>query len=186
MTAEASGHHNPSARVTLIKSPTALPGCCVLCGKSTHPVGFANTDGLDFEFYGAVFFCGDCVGDYARLFGYIHPDEAEKLRERVRIAEDTAFTLGQSLTNLGELDVAIRHYIDNNTSSVVNNVVNLSVEGNNLLEQSASTESAEREGLSDSGDETNGEFTESLIVEGSDDVPSTRSDGIDIVSSILG
>jgi hypothetical protein len=38
---------------------------------------------LDFEFYGTVYFCADCVGDYARAFGFISPVELEQIRNVV-------------------------------------------------------------------------------------------------------
>jgi hypothetical protein len=72
-----------SARITLVETPIASPACCVVCGKAKHPLGFAATDNLDFEFYGTVYFCADCVGDYARVFGYLSKDQYESITERL-------------------------------------------------------------------------------------------------------
>lgn len=71
--------NNPAAaRVQLLEAPVVSPGMCILCGKSEHPDGFADPR-LDFEYYGTLYLCGDCVGDFARLFGWLHPMQARAL-----------------------------------------------------------------------------------------------------------
>lgn len=91
---------DPSARITRIQTPIASPGSCVICGKSDHPDGFAATDNLDFEFYGTVYFCGDCVGDYARVFGFISPNELVQLRLHAAAQDAELNTLRQAVLGL--------------------------------------------------------------------------------------
>lgn len=89
-----------SARITLVEHPIASPGCCAICGKNEHPKGFAATSNFDFEFYGTVYFCADCVGDYARLFGYLSPDDFVKLREHIEAQNAELNTLRASVSSL--------------------------------------------------------------------------------------
>lgn len=98
-----------SARVTRVEVPVASPGACVLCGKNEHPDGFAATDNLDFEFYGTVYFCADCIGDYARLFGYMSPKVAEVIETKVSDLTNEVATLRQAV-------VLMENTIDNLTS----------------------------------------------------------------------
>ena len=73
---------SPSARVQVIPSPIVSPGNCGVCGKSSHPVGFADAR-LDFEWYGTFYLCGDCVGDYARAFGFIDETQYQHLLDNI-------------------------------------------------------------------------------------------------------
>lgn len=91
---------DPSARITRVPTPIASPGCCVLCGKNEHPLGFAATDNLDFEFYGTVYFCADCVGDYARAFGYLSPSDFADLRTHIELQDEELRTLRQAVLGL--------------------------------------------------------------------------------------
>lgn len=95
-----TGTNDPSARIRRIPTPIASPGNCVICGKNEHPQGFAATDNLDFEFYGTVYFCADCVGDYARCFGYVSPNDLIGLREHVDAQNDELNTLRQAVLGL--------------------------------------------------------------------------------------
>ena len=72
---------DPAARVQLIPVPIVSPGNCGLCGCTNHEVGFADAR-LDFEWYGTFYLCGTCVGDYARLFGFISTDQYRDLKAR--------------------------------------------------------------------------------------------------------
>jgi len=91
---------NPAAaRVQLIEAPVASPGVCILCGKSEHPEGFADAK-LDFEFYGTLYLCGDCVGDFARIFGWIHPRQAYALAAKVKELDEQLGIHREALLNL--------------------------------------------------------------------------------------
>lgn len=100
---------DPSARITLVTSLAASPGHCAICGKSDHPVGFAATDNFDFEFYGTVYFCGDCIGDYARLFDYKSPSEMSNLESRLATQE-------AELRILREAVLLLESQVDGHTS----------------------------------------------------------------------
>lgn len=73
---------SPSARVQIVPAPIVSPGNCGLCGKSQHPAGFADPR-LDFEFYGTLYFCADCVGDFARTFGFIDESQYQHLLDNI-------------------------------------------------------------------------------------------------------
>lgn len=90
---------DPSARVVRLATPVASPGHCVICGKVDHPLGFAWAN-LDFEFYGTVYLCADCVGEHARLFGYVSSDEIASLREHIALQDAELNTLRQENRSL--------------------------------------------------------------------------------------
>lgn len=90
---------NPSGRVQVIASPIASPGSCGVCGKSSHDRGFVDPR-MDFEFYGTLIFCYDCIGDMARVMGYLSDDELEKIRETVDDQNDELNTLRQAVLGL--------------------------------------------------------------------------------------
>jgi len=81
-----------SARVQRVPFPVASPGACVLCGKYEHPDGFAFF-GLDFEFFGTLYFCADCAGDIAAAFNWVHPDRSVALQ----VERDSALKANQEL-----------------------------------------------------------------------------------------
>jgi hypothetical protein len=56
-----------------LELPAALPAKCISCGAVDRPV---IDFGMSFDRYGAVYFCEDCIGEAARVFGYIKPQEA--------------------------------------------------------------------------------------------------------------
>lgn len=89
-----------SARVTRVAAPIASPGHCRICGKPQHDLGFAATEGWDEEFYGTVYLCADCVGDYARVFGYMSSDQVEGLLSEVKRQSDEISLLRESVANL--------------------------------------------------------------------------------------
>lgn len=95
-----TGTTDPSARIKRVPAPVASPGSCVICGKNEHPDGFAQTDNLDFEFYGTVYFCADCVGDYARAFGYLSSNDLVGLREHIDAQNTELNTLRQAVLGL--------------------------------------------------------------------------------------
>lgn len=94
-----TGTGDPSARVVRIDAPIASPGSCAICGKNSHPDGFADAR-LDFEFHGTFYLCADCVGDYARLFGYVSSAELVGLRALVDDQNAELNTLRQAVLGL--------------------------------------------------------------------------------------
>lgn len=56
-----------SSRFQWVERPVAAPGKCISCGSANRScVDF----GLNFDLYGAVYFCEDCIGAAARVFGF--------------------------------------------------------------------------------------------------------------------
>lgn len=88
-----------SARVQRIPAPIASPGSCGLCGKTDHVNGFASA-GLDFEFYGTFILCYDCVGDYARTFGFMSREEITNLLDELNKQREELNVLRESVVNL--------------------------------------------------------------------------------------
>lgn len=97
--AATTGTDDPSARVQRIPTPIASPGSCAICGKNEHPEGFADAR-LDFEFYGTFYLCGDCVGDYARLFGYVSSEDLSVMRAEHDAMNSELNTLRQAILGL--------------------------------------------------------------------------------------
>lgn len=90
---------NPSARIVRVASPEMSPGQCGVCGTSTDEQGFAYF-GLDFEFYGNLYFCSSCSGETARLFGYQSPTELDSMRETLDAQNAELNTLRQAVLGL--------------------------------------------------------------------------------------
>lgn len=85
----------------VIPAPIASPGKCVFCGKSEHPQGFIDPR-LDFEFYGTLYFCFDCVGDIARTLGFIDTEQAIKLAQEIARLSGELELHREALLNLEE------------------------------------------------------------------------------------
>lgn len=67
-----------SSRVTLLDLPVAAPGVCALCGSANKPV---IDFGKQLDWYGAVYFCQDCIREVAEAIGYIPIEPFQKLNE---------------------------------------------------------------------------------------------------------
>ena len=86
---------------SLTQSPQALPGKCGQCGKAKDNLGFIDT-GLQFDFYGALIFCSECVLDMASKFGYINMETADNLKSRVAALEEENMRQRAALLGLEE------------------------------------------------------------------------------------
>jgi len=106
MSAESVEIHQaePSARIVHQFVPMATPGCCVICGQSSHEKGFCafQNPGLDFEFYGTVIFCYDCVRELSRLWGFATPEEVQLLKDSVEHFQTQLIEVNSNLQQLGE------------------------------------------------------------------------------------
>lgn len=76
------GVADPSARIRVQLVPLASPARCGICGKSEHPDGFVDPQ-LDFEFYGSLIFCPDCIIQMARVYQMIKLEEYKELSNRL-------------------------------------------------------------------------------------------------------
>lgn len=70
-----------SSRVTLLDLPVAAPGVCALCGSANKPV---VDFGKQLDWYGAVYFCHDCIREVAEVIGYVPIEPFQKLNEEYR------------------------------------------------------------------------------------------------------
>lgn len=69
-------------RVQKIPCPQALPGQCVYCGSAKKD-WYLDTN-LQYEFYGAVIICNECMNAICVEIGYISPQDLQDLRERLQ------------------------------------------------------------------------------------------------------
>lgn len=60
-----------AGRFQFIETPVAAPGCCKCCGSATKK--FYIDTGTQEEFYGAVYYCCECIGEMANLAGFVSP-----------------------------------------------------------------------------------------------------------------
>lgn len=87
-----------NGKFVLLEAPAALPGKCTGCGRANDARGFIDT-GYDADFWGVIYYCYECVLDMASKFGFIGPDTAEKLMNK--IAELQVETASQRAAILG-------------------------------------------------------------------------------------
>jgi hypothetical protein len=167
---------NPAAaRVQKLAVPVASPGMCGICGKNEHPDGFADAR-LDFEFYGTFYLCGDCVGDYARLFGWLHPMQAralakkyDELSKELEVHREALLNLEASVEHLTNYRMLRSTISGTEYSDDLDPVTSESDEETN---ESISASVIEFPGT-DSPTESN--VSESATEQGTDDVPEPRS-----------
>jgi hypothetical protein len=70
-----------TGRVQLLNTPVAAPGTCILCGGADKPV---VDFGKQIEWYGAVYFCMDCIREVSQVIGYVPVDSFDKLHTEYR------------------------------------------------------------------------------------------------------
>lgn len=171
---------DPAARITRISRPVASPAQCAICGKDSHPLGFAATDNFDFEFYGTVYFCADCIGDYARVFGFMSRDEIQNVLDKLAIQEAELKVLRSSIINLESIVDAYSSLRGVKPSDLPSNVSNdvsatSTDAGNNEGKAVASGTDNIREGVTVSGEQS---IDERSNESGRDDVHDSTADNI--------
>jgi hypothetical protein len=88
----------------LVESPTALPGCCYLCG-SGDKAPYIDW-GVSIDFHGALYTCSECTGAVASLLGYV----PREVHDRIIDANDELISRNLDLEiNNRELTLAIEH-----------------------------------------------------------------------------
>lgn len=173
-----------SARVKRIPAPIASPGCCGLCGKTHHDRGFASTDNFDFEFYGTLYFCYDCVGDYARTFGYMSREEVTNLLEELKSQRAELDVLRAAVGNLENILDAYSNLRPNSglpdyrDAGTVIPAVDVSASGEG--------DSNPLAGIIDDGEGTNEPTNEPVSEPRSDDVRNSTSELDDLINGING
>ena len=91
---------NPSARITIQQVPQASPGHCGICGKGQDPNGFVDPQ-LDFDYYGSLIFCKDCIAQMAAIFGFISPEDYDELTGELDL---TKLDYNEALGKIQELE----------------------------------------------------------------------------------
>lgn len=87
MSTNTLGHvENPSAKILFTQILHTAPGQCATCGSGQDKNGFCDTQ-LDFEYYGRVYFCSNCVAEIAAVFGFISPTDYAELEDELNLAK---------------------------------------------------------------------------------------------------
>lgn len=73
-------------RYYITNTPQASPGTCTICGYAGPDRSYLDPR-LDFEFYGSLYFCEECMASMAQQMGFIEPAKARSLEARVEEAE---------------------------------------------------------------------------------------------------
>lgn len=61
----------PQSRLHILDKPVALPGKCSLCGDTGSDNRKFIDFGLQLDWYGAVYFCSECIKELAQAINYI-------------------------------------------------------------------------------------------------------------------
>lgn len=136
-----------------LDSPQATPGVCGVCGYGGPERSYLDPR-LDFEYYGTLIFCEDCVMSMAEVFGFILPAQARALEARVEEAERELIVyrgLALNLENLNGSLAALGYVRDEPVSG---NLAGDSTEGTDeLVEGSDSGEGQPELPFAESSDE---------------------------------
>jgi hypothetical protein len=78
-----------SDRFQVVEQALMPPGVCRVCGGASKPwyIDF----GLNEEYYGAVYFCSECIGAMANAAGFLTPAEKTRLEQRIEQLETELF-----------------------------------------------------------------------------------------------
>lgn len=93
-------------RYYLLNTPVASPGQCGICGYSGSDRSYLDPR-LDFEFYGTLIFCSECMASMAEVMGFIEPAKARSLETRVEEAERELVTLRAAVVAIEEFKRAV-------------------------------------------------------------------------------
>lgn len=78
----------PGDRIQVLDQPVAAPAICVVCkaggGKLPQGERLKFIDfGMDIEYYGAVYFCSNCIVNVAYALGYYGPAEMAAVESKL-------------------------------------------------------------------------------------------------------
>lgn len=83
---------DPSGRFKLLDAPYANPGKCGLCGYAASGENEPADKrkyidfNLDFEYYGALYFCTECMHSLCSELGYALPAEVDDVIDKLSVA----------------------------------------------------------------------------------------------------
>lgn len=108
-------------RIKHLDAPKALPGKCGLCGTASSQRGFVDTS-LSYDFYGALYFCYNCVSEMAGKFGILNHEKSQAIAAKLAKAEKELEETKEALNELdrlrGYLSTA-KHLVDGTDDSNV-------------------------------------------------------------------
>lgn len=147
-----------SSRIVVLDNPAALPGHCAICGSAdkNYYVDFR----LNFEFFGVLYFCDECVAETARVCGFNTPEDAAALMEKISEATAENILLKQKLR---AAEAYIRESLSVDPDSV------LSINSDSI---SSEPDSLDEEGVGEEGQQDS-ESTEFVDEQRSDDLRDT-------------
>jgi len=83
----------------LVETMTMAPNCCMVCGRGNVPdretgqIGPFLNLGIDYNWGDSGYFCEDCTGKAAVLFGWISPDTKNDLERQIKKLENQVHDL---------------------------------------------------------------------------------------------
>lgn len=129
-----------------LERPAALPAKCISCGSVNKPV---IDFGMSLNRYGAVYFCEDCIGEAARVMGFIKPEEAIAQKLKSEQSTNDYLSSNDLVAVPRGIYADLNDAIDNLSSAVAGIVLHLP------MEDSADEPEAELDSSSDSaGDDS--------------------------------
>lgn len=150
-----------NSRITVLDTPILPPGVCSLCGTSGHEDKRKFIDfGKQLDWYGAVYFCSECIKEVSEAIGFIPVAGFNILHDRYRalnIKYDQLLKENQALKDAFANILAPHPSTDD--VNIDNGITVLSVEESESVDESA---------ISDAGREQ--ETSESDSFAGSDDL----------------
>lgn len=110
---------DPSGRVQIVDGPTQAPGVCVLCGKPNDNNPFVYF-GMDEDFYGAFYFCTECLQEVAAAVDCVPVAKLEESQEKLKsMAQELKYErlrndeLDNSLSGFRDLLNTLHNGVDN-------------------------------------------------------------------------
>lgn len=149
----------PQSRIQVLNVPVAAPGKCTMCGSAGDGERKFIDFGFQLDWYGAVYFCTECIKEFAQAAGYV-PVEAfnnqgEELK-KVQIDYDKLTLRNKAVEN------ALRNTLDGQSNSDTSD--DLVKRAMALVEKSDSPMESSR-----ANDEGNSSTEQSTSIEGLDD-----------------
>jgi len=77
-----------SSKFRILNAPIEAPGTCASCGASSADDRDYIDLGIDLEFFGTIYFCTFCYTEGANALGFVNPDQARELEDKLTAAEN--------------------------------------------------------------------------------------------------
>lgn len=147
----------PQSRIQILDIPVAAPGVCSMCGSSGGDGRKFLDYGKQLDWYGAVYFCTECVKEFSQAVDYIPVDafnsQAQELT-KLQINYDQLVKRNKAVEN------ALRTVLGRDNDSI-----------DDLVSSAMASVEKPDPAVESSGinDDRNEETAESSSIEGSDD-----------------